>query len=390
MNKKQFLILFLISFIPFSFYFLRWDLQGHDSYYYANFVCKSDYPVFQQDFVEEGLFSLMPCDFFLIKVILFVLFFVSVITIAKLGELFNERNGWKAGVFAVGLAPLLLWEFLKFENDQFAFPLLFIATYFFFKYKLTDDRKPLYWCILFLFLGGLIWKGAIFYLIAFALSSIYLTVIAAFFIGMFFQELIGVLFSFESLVYENAFLVGLVWLFLLLTGLYGIKKVFARQLIASILLLLVNAKFSTQSIPLLAVGVVNYLEDKKKGFADYFFYIAFVLALVWGVLGFYLPPHPYEWNAIDYALSLDENVSNDWGMGYWIHFRGGSTDDFGHYSNFRLDDAIVVSDENVNCVKLREFAKEPTIIENLVSLVKVTQESSPRPQKSVFYCNEFD
>lgn len=379
MDRKQILTLVAIIFLPFLFYFARPNLEGADSYYYLNQVCGNN-PVWAENFLQTFIFGILPCSHLTSKLILLFAFGASVFAIAFLGELFDKKEGWLAGVMAVGLGPLLFWEFIKFENDQIAYPMLFWALYFFYKWKMQKNRKDLVISTALLVVAGLIWGGAFYWLLGLSLSALPFLPIVAF--VLFFQgrDVLSPLLDTGS-SYETFFLLGIVWLGLLIIGYLHIKKAYAKQMLFATAIMLLNAKYGLIVLPYLAVSTSLWMAKRKPFFKETVFLIAIMLAGVWGFLSLGMPPMEYQLDAIDYALEQDNNISNDWDLGYWIMSKGGETVSYGSSQRdyckintegnreCRYNGGILVTRDKIedieawgfSCIELERFYKKDLI-----------------------------
>jgi hypothetical protein len=377
-----FLLFFLLALVPFFVYFLRPDFLANDTYGFLTLICQNNNAVGASG-VPLMLFSLLPCNILALKVLLFACCVVSGFFIIKLATLFSPQNGWRAS-YLLFLSSITILEFAKLEEESFAYPFLFASAYFLFKGLKTGKR--LYYIIAFGLLAPafLLWKGAVFYLIGYGLN-----------IGFILIALVPlILINFEGnkLYWEG--LLGQVvrtWVvkedlpfkfhahFLLTFGLFGavLEPLLMPQALFYTALGLASAKFWPLSLPFLAVGLVLLPEKVKElrlveelpksaqrllGHFDLnttllvvsLFCVAGLAQSVW--LG---PPTQDNWDAIDYALSLDVNANNDWGMGYWVRWRGGVTDSFQSPAkqNEFLKGQVVISEEILTCPILRKFGR---------------------------------
>jgi hypothetical protein len=125
MDKKFFFVLFLVSLLPYLFYFLSPNLVGVDSWANFNYVCGigSYVPPEAWGFVLD----LFVCNVWFVKLVQFVSYFVVVYCVALLGERVFEKNGWKLGVLAAGMCPLLFQVSLNFEAQWFGFVVAWIG-----------------------------------------------------------------------------------------------------------------------------------------------------------------------------------------------------------------------------------------------------------------------
>lgn len=349
MNRKQFLIIFFFCLIPFGFYLLKDGLIGADSYAFVNFVCFGDFVELQP--LSGIIFPLLPCNFLIFKLILFFSLLIGTLSISLLGELFNKKYGWLSGIFSF-YSWLWIAEFFKFEDDQLAYPLLLLATYFFFKGRVENKFKYQAVSLGLVLLGGLIWKGALVYLFGFGFSSIifaiFSIVLLPFVINSFFGSII---FRFDVL--ENFPIVGLIYSSVLLLGFKGIKRIFLVQTVWFSFLALLNAKFALHIIPYLSVGfmlVYSKLPERKQ--PALIALLVFML-LFGSIVLFKTSPTQQQWDAIKFgyqkSLDLNKNFRHDWSMGYWIKFLRIDTNYFGSPTHdFYPPPCIVVTYEDLN------------------------------------------
>ena len=97
---------------------------GNDGYAFLLAVCNPENIIHQASGydaqpVMKIITSLLPCNIYIIKTILFLLFFASVLIISKTGELFNKQKGWLAGLFAIILTQMLYFEFFKRKKNNY-------------------------------------------------------------------------------------------------------------------------------------------------------------------------------------------------------------------------------------------------------------------------------
>lgn len=360
--------LFVLTAIPFLFYIFKPDIFGSDGYAYLLWICQQS-PLQNQGMIAEFIFNVMPCNIIAVKCVLFLLCFVSVLAIANLGKLF-WKNGWFAGVLAL-LSPAMIFEFFKFENDQFALPLIFWSVYFFYvglthEQEETRMRSTLISAGL-LVIAGLIWEASAFMIFAFALANFFFTFLAVpvFFMAFpKFDQALG--FVHWGKVAENTPLIGLIWLGFLLLGFTGLirgNKAGWRFVTPAILLFLVvmlNAKYVLLVVPFLAVGMINAWNTIiPKEFKTMLFAVILFLPFLYGFQSLGMQPTETDWKAIDFALNEAhyEKIQNDWDLGWWVKWHGGETNNFaGPNSQFKEPSGIVLSRlEQVDCPLLKAF-----------------------------------
>ncbi|GAG78402.1 unnamed protein product, partial [marine sediment metagenome] len=167
---NSYIILFTLLIIPFIAYLYRPDFIGWDPYGFLLLTCKAN-NIAGITGIPHYIYTILPCNFIILKTILFSLAFISGCFIIKLSKLFSPKHGWRAA-YLIFLSSVYVLEFSKLENEAFAFTLLFASTYFFFKGIKTvkNSRKNSIIAFALVIFAGLIWRGAIFYLIGYFLN----------------------------------------------------------------------------------------------------------------------------------------------------------------------------------------------------------------------------
>jgi hypothetical protein len=377
MKVKHYVILFIICLIPFIFYLNKFGFIGADGYYFMLQVCANE-PLRDTMPIGQTIFRLMPCSFEYAKLILFGLFFISTLIVAKLGELFH-KHGWLAGVF-VFLSPLWISEFLKFEDDVFSYPILFGAMYVFLKG--VKEKKKRYQAIGvgLAVIGSLTWKGGVFYIFAMSLTFLWGLILSIPIIVWQFKKLFGSIMP-SIRVLENYPIVGALYYYGLLVGWLETKREYLPQLAFFFILTIVNQKFVIHAMPLLAIGVVpmwfnipKYAKGIKLKFkapqelTKNLMYVILCTMLLFSYIGYVTSiesrwPNQDVWEAIDYSIVMarDSNKSfkNDWSFGYWVMWKGGTPSGYGgwvkndypYYTN-----SIALALDYVNyCTELRRW-----------------------------------
>jgi len=363
LSHKQILIIFILATIPFAFYTIfRTDLVGYDSYAFLSQSCKQ-FEVQGTPLIADFILKNIPCNIIAIKGILFTLFFATLLGIASLGSLFHKEKGYLAALFSF-LAPTLFFHAIRLENDQFAYPILIWATYFYYKARITKTKKyDLYALGLVIFAAGF-WQGAIYFLLAFALTSIIFAIPAITAIIILWKEIIGKTLPIAT-VNESLPLIGLSHIFGLAFGFAMLPTMLYPQTMIFLILLLLQQKFAWMITPLLSIGILMFYTnpklDKTKwtAFAKSVLVSAAICCMVaWSLSASEQAPHSHTWNAIDYALEQSENneIQNDWDLGYFIIHKGATPSQYGGGQQFEFSKGIAITkfDQN-NCVTLREF-----------------------------------
>lgn len=398
MKWQHIALLFILSALIFAPYFFRSDIVGADSYNFLNYMCKEEYHYFKEKEKQRSLdaflaldvsfffedrypsepplvllvINLIPCNIVIIKLILFCLFFISLLSIAFLGELFDKEQGWKVGIF-VFLTPLLTWEFLKFENDSFAFPLLLWSMYFFIKGKMEKGHKgrlinhgiaiALVWA------ASTFWAGSLYYFVAYAIDSIIAFIIAVPVLIFLGRKLL--LHAMPNVaIFENTPFLAAFYLLIPLWFISYVNLIFLPQLAFFLILAMVNAKFSLHVLPLLSICVLRAYLNKdlsKSKVWRKLMSLLMILSIAIGIWGgvniLRLPPTAEQWQVIDRGIEISQEEGlefyNSWELGYWVqwkdqaasHSTGPSELDFNTYH-----DAIVITHLDTNhCAKIEEY-----------------------------------
>lgn len=392
-SRKQALALLFLSLLSFAPYFVHPFFVDADPYYFLNQICNGPYAsyYYNENILANYFFDIVPCNFLILKISLFVGFFLSVLSISFLGTLFNKQYGWMAGVFSF-LSPLLSREFLKLENDQFGYVFLFWSLYFFFKAKVEKNKGYFLVSGAFVLAGVGFWSGGLFFPIAFGLNSLFFLPIAVSFAFFFGEKLLGTLMPSillipqllsgigQRIVLERQPLIGIVYWFGLALAITFYRKEYFPQLLFFALLGIVSVKFAVLAVPLLSVSMVllyTKLLNKKKAkivvlgkivqikkIARFFVVASVSLALAWGLLIPFNVPTQNEWDAIDFGLEkaqeFDFKFVNHWDLGYWVQWRGGKASALGtivqqDYNSMK--NTIVLTHEDVSCKILKTFQK---------------------------------
>lgn len=355
MKKWQILLLTILVGLQFLGYaIIRPDIIGSDSYFYMSHLCgkidnNAQGKLGWNDGIEKALFGWMPCSFLWAKAVLFACCLLSVLLIAKMGELFDKENGWKAGSAAILLTPFLFLEFFKFENCQIAWPILFFGLYLW----MAKKRLP---ALIITCFAGLIWHGAILYMIAYSFSASWTAIIFTSIIFGFvsIQQLAAFLPNFS--VVENWPIIGFTSMMLLLPAFSKIpKEIFWETAIIAFVALL-NAKYAILLIPFLAIGAMHWFNQLKPNFQS--MVVAFGIGFYIIIPFFILTAHPtqLDHSAIKTALDLNKNIQNDWDLGYWIIWDGGNPSAIagGDYNNFDLH-GIILTQFKQPCPIVKDF-----------------------------------
>lgn len=319
MKLEQLAALFTASILFYSPYFFTPTLGGFDTYHYLNVL------------------QIPPSHFLLVKVALFLLLFASVASIALLGEAFH-RKGWLAGIFALG-SPVLLMEFWKLENDQFAFPILFLSLALFFK----GNR---FIAFLLLIPAGLVWNGSIVFLIAYGLAWVPLLPLAIFALGYAWAYRLQNFLP-NMAVQENWPIIGLLYhLLLVLSMSFVPRKTWFFTAFFAVLAFL-NGKFAVLLVPFLAVGTFFMFQSKNIEFKTVPLAALCVSFLFTLILVPSFPPIGEQVEAVQLAVQEAKGgtVFNDWTYGHMVEYYGGKPSAKAGPTPFDYNAGIVLTHE---------------------------------------------
>jgi len=376
LSFKQFFILFFATLVPFLFYFFgKTGIAGFDGYYFLNYACHG-VPI-STPAMALLFFSWLPCSFLIAKIVLFLLCFTCVIFVALIGELFNQKHGWKAGLVAF-LMPILFFTFIELENEQLSYPFLFAAIFFFYRGQKWDKIVS---AGLLIFTGLFLWEGAAYLAIAFALSDPFFWLlgipILIIWPGKFISKMLP-----DNQVSEN--MMGRI-MDTIEFGFFGFLnplRTVLPQLLFFFASAIFNAKFSILVVPFLAPCLLCLIEEPEKSLfwkpiskirlplkiktwlekngKKYFWLAVFCYLVSQGITCVqHSMPSEEQIVEVQYVIALGQGqVQNDWSYGHWIAFYGGETNS---HSNWMLQEpwhegAILTSEYLPECELKKQFS----------------------------------
>ncbi len=391
MERKHLLLILLFSFLPFVFHLLTVVPVGTDSSFFYLFSCSNEkIPTnIEIPFLSKLFFELLPCNLILFKAVSLIALVFSSIIVAKTGELFNKKLGWTAGVL-VFLSTAWLHFHLQVEDDLLAYPILFLANYFFLRGQLVKNNSlKVLAVVLVLFTGIFVWKGALLYLVAYSFFFVFalITLVGSLlYIGFgAIKGLVGNKIINENLDVFNLFLSpnsGISQLSfghgLGFAGIYLYTRkiwLFLPFLIAT----LINIKWTIHLSPFLGVGLMLLVADAnnyriKKGiifkewwannyFVEIFVGLSLFFTAALSIMILFQLPYSAQTEAVQFTVEQanGELISNDWSYGYWIFFFGGDTKTFGggwpSYTESWSNRILLTEnpEPNTDCKLLREW-----------------------------------
>ena len=375
-SRKQFLTILGVYLLLFICYCaVRPTLVGNDSYYFLLATCRYEEATTYGSLygIMPQVLHLIPCNIFLIKALLFVLGFIGIMAIVKFAELFS-KNGWRAGIFMAS-SPLILNIFTIFENEQFAYPLLFISLYLIYRgiIKESGIKKIIFQLIgigIITFCGLFLYQGSLYFLVGLGFASIITFIPALFGFINWIKEFLVNANPFRNYNMEVVSIIGIGYLSLLNLGIVGLPSIILIPSIYFIILTALSNQFAVFTMPFLAVGLVclcdfwkNHVYDNKI-VQEFFRSLPNILLrmCIWFLLIFslltlsYQQPTESEMKAIDFALLHSEKVQNDWGIGWFVKYKGGQTDNYMFpLLDWEEEKGIIITRKHIDCNCLKQF-----------------------------------
>ncbi len=374
-ESKNFKLLVILAtfLLPSIFFLIGPAFPGHDSYFYYYYVCdeKQEHNVINDPIqgIQQQLFNALPCNEFELKILIILLYGISLFFLWGIGEYYSKNHGYLTMLFAVN-NPILFGFVFKLENDIFALPLVYAGLYFFLRFR--EEKRTFLLLISLLFLGGatFVWGGAIYYLMAFSLLELLLIPISLFLLFNYYDTIINSLIP-NQLVKENSIFLGLTYLFFYAPFIYLSKNIsFPHQKLFFILVLLgvLNAKFFVLALPLLALSLVKVFKEKDEQLNFVMVSMALIVCVVFSIS--FLPidsikyaPKFYEHQAVKdlvfYSNLNNKETVNDWEFGHMVWFYGGKTKHHSGFNNsFEIEkqtNAIVLTRHEMSCPAIKQY-----------------------------------
>jgi len=341
MNKIHWLWFVLaVCLLPYLFYFAKPGFVGVDSWANFNYVCGvgSYVPPEAWGFVLD----LFVCDVWFVKLVQFVSYFVVIYYVVLLGRKVFEEDGWKLGVLAAGLCPLLFQISLNFEAQWFGFVVAWIGFVGFvnnLKFGRVESKaKALFYALILLF-GCFLWGGS--WLLFGALSFYWIplliiTIPIAFLTinRLFTYALNGSIFSNQPIMEEMP-IVGATPTIFLWPFLNKTPKGWLLPTLFLFIVGMIKVKYMFLAVPFLAMGllVINNANKDLKILGKFkwpdLVLMSLVCSIAFGVMIFYSEPTQEQLNLVELAIkeSQDKNLPlyNDWSTGWWFESKGFDT-----------------------------------------------------------------
>jgi len=376
------MVFFFISLI---YIINRWDFIGFDGYFNLTLICQEDH-IYKQIllsepnlFFKQTILQHLPCNIPVLKAIHGILASISAIFIvlwARETKLVRKEH-IKYFSLLLLFSPVFILEHLKFENEPWAYPLIFGSLFFITKFSNLDyvtwkahKLISILIGVSMLYLAVLIWKGSAIFLLIIHFFAPILLVLTLPLIVWNSNSIIISIFQSGGLVETFPF-VGLwslagYWMFALPGFFLNLHKKINRIIIPGLFFLLIsafNSIFVILAIPFLLIGLYLFILAIKPSKL-----IVVILVIVLIAVNIYsvsnqLPKQEY-WDAIDYAL-LDQNtIQTNWSIGYLAWFKGGFSESYGSFFNQKeFKEGTVVNNkiecsEDLQAFKIKSFNDE--------------------------------
>lgn len=365
MNYKQILVIFIAVCVFLLPLFFIPELIGGDTYFFVNYIFGITNSLPNHPYLAVLIMNLIPPNFFIIKLIMVLVTFVTCLAIARCGELFDEKYGWLAGLFMLGTL-FFTTIFINFENDMFGFMYIACSLYCLLLYTQEKKEYQLYLSIILICIGGLVWEFAIYFLLIWVIISKFNWKLTALFIvvmsNFFMKFITGILPN--SLIQENVFGFGLMSLVFFITCYMKDTrfKLLYPAILVSTVLALVNLKFIYVVIPLLVISLavtITKLPTEAVIFVVLSLLVVFVVVSL-TILNAY--PNQDINELFSKAQSLQENSYPDkeirpvWDFGYyWIYWTKKPYELFGSTKPTPKTGIVITREfEKLDCVKYFE------------------------------------
>lgn len=362
MNFKHIYILFFLSLFFFIPIFLRIvPAISPDSFYFLN-------SIFGKTILLDGLtlplgkfiFSLIPANIFVIKLIQLIVTTISLIIFYFVGEKVSKGVGLIASFLLIS-SLFFSKIFIRLEDDLFALPFLFLSLYFLIstveKEKLPFFDRNIILSLLFLFIACNIWGFSVFFIPLFLIISKYhkLYILAQVPFIIFLPKIIGLILpSFK--VSENLPFIGIlpisIFAYVFLKK-YRYKPLFLVIIISSILTI-INFKFLFIAIPFLCLAT-GYFFIKSNIKAQQIIIIIFSILFIFSLYSNYISyPNNKDINllfeVVKIADELNTTYTISWSVGYIAEWYGFESKGKGAYTSY-TPEGIVLTTNNDKLVK---------------------------------------
>ena len=356
MKQWQWIVLFLITIIPFLFYFTTPTMIGADSYSYVDRACGLIPPV-QNDILFDALNTLMPCNLFIMKLFEGILFLIFVFTFAKIGEIYDKDRGWWLGLISTTFTFIIL-DFFQYQNEPIAYTLFAVSLYFIILYDKTKTFKYLCLSLIIWIISGFFWKGSIYWGITLMIYAPLTAIVIIPVYIFFWAQFIWFLSADASVAFYQP-LIGVIYLGMTLLLLFGLLKSSKKQVLSwafSMPFLFWVQRLYQIAVPtslIIAFNALCSLKVDKKTIEYTLIVFCFFMSIFWCM--HILKEFP-TFNDLELIQNLHEKtvtVQNSFGLGYLLINQGFSVSSYGwpHYPDYDYIGYVVLERgiEDKNC-----------------------------------------
>lgn len=372
MNNKQIITIFIITLIFFIGVFLRPSYRaypGMDAYYFRNYINDKSNDISQTPVLGRFIFSIIPNNDVIIKLIMFAVTLGCVFIFSLIGETIDSKFGWLAGILLL-IGIIFHNIFIRLEDDLFGlFPIL-LSWYILAKYHRVNNTNTLkefiviFGVITIFIIGLFIWKWAIYFLLVFIFitdnKKLKLILSGILALGIIFYSsslLIGVLPSFK--VSENLPVIGIITLGLLTLGYAKCCRIKKHNvaLILTTILAIGNAKFVFLLYPILCLNFIIYIKTMPIKVRKIIFIAIGIMIIILAYSNYVALPSQELYNISTEFINYNSTTPkyNNWSYGYYLQYLGFTTSSYGQPSR----DNVIYSNTII-----MTYSQDPNILNN--------------------------
>lgn len=349
---QKFLGIFLVSLLPFITLLIRGVGWGNDSFaFYAVSCGKTQFVNSIGSSFFAQFLPLLGCNFFLTSLIMYLVYFLSLLSIYIIAKKVLGEHAWLLPVYLGSLTPLFFLEGLRFENDLFGWATVFLSVALF-QIGLKSKKRVLkalvfVLCVVMALISLQTWQFSIIILamcvLLLDLPSHFkdLAIISMFVVfSILFFDYILVSFQINPLflIAEEIPLIGLVYILHIVHFYKNIPQPFFLYGLGLLAFGMLKSKYLFLATPFLLMALIKkekstglWLESKrfkkKIEIKPIVFVIVFGIGFV--ISGVSLYPQQSDFVEMQeiIVLSKDNNVPlyNEWGSGWFFEYLGFET-----------------------------------------------------------------
>lgn len=380
-------VLVVVLALPAVAYLADFGLGDNDSYYFLGAVCEQgnyDYTVVP--ILAFHALKYLPCDELLLKMLSVLSFFASAFILFHIVELWWPKMGWM-GLLTTAITHIFSFQHFRFENEIFAYPLVFLSAFFFLRYTKKHEILDLAASLTILTFSFGFWGGGIYYLFAFAFTEPLLWTVAIPIAWFFWQPLFLNFWPRPEIV-ENDPIRGL-----LRTIFYGAvfllsmktRKVLHWPLFWTTLFLLtfgtLNPKFFILTLPFLALVIIHAYNVTPQAAKNNMLLVMLAFSIVppADLILDGISPKAHHVQAVKETIAynnthdVNEYIANDWTYGHLIHYYGGKTKEHSgpnDHNLFAAKNQLVLTGLRLPCTVIKQYEFDVAGLNSPLTLYK--------------------